>query len=602
MSVIEGYKGYREGEDITQISSQYLSYPSKNCLVYKGKALVRGGIKNDGNEPVGNKRIHSEYVWKKAPSGAKALRVCGQDLQVKLNGTWVTIFSGFSANTTRVRFASWVDTTGTIIKSRLFMVDGSENIYEWNGAVGVIASSVGANVVISGNKTLLQNGFEAGNVTPQNVKIVRLAAGNPPTLEGVEDYIYTDSLSGGNNVTLGTDASPSPDVNDYIVASVVTHTTILTGFSKDEIYNYKNKLFVANLGSGRIYYSHVVNKLDFVIPGTKTAITPDLLDLDGNFTAIISRKNILWISTEDDWFKVTITEEVNAYGFWTTVEKFEQAESTGSKPYAVAIQKGDIIFMAQDKSLRRITSLEIIGTDDIQLISEGVDAMFLRFELDDVRLYYHQRYIFIISSNEGVMFMLDTIQNEFQPPQFLPITCMSIIEGVRYGHHNARNETYYLFEGRNDLGADIEAVMAFGYLSGKNPFRYMKHQIFGIHARGTKLTKVRVDHYYEESGAKASTFSEFIVKDIKVYEVPDDVSFGAQAFATRSLAGIDDVTEEPLKPFYLFDKWNAISYFNYRPVFTIYGSDVGFHLIGWYVEDESSDRKIGSDLFIPRGE
>ena len=112
---IEGYKGYREGQDILQIPADYLTFPSKNCITYKGKIVSRLGIKNDGTPHTENTKVHSEFVWKKAPGGTKSLRVWGTKLQVKWNGIWLTLYDGFDASTTRVRFASWVDTNLSLI-------------------------------------------------------------------------------------------------------------------------------------------------------------------------------------------------------------------------------------------------------------------------------------------------------------------------------------------------------------------------------------------------------------------------------------------------------------------------------------------------------
>lgn len=595
--IAENFLGYREGVDILQIPSNYLSYPSKNCLCYKGKVVSRLGTKNDGVAPTEDTRVHSEYVWKKAPAGAKSLRVWGTTLQVKWQGKWITIFDGFTAGTTRVRFTSWVDTNNPVIKSRLFMVDGSKKIFEWNGAIGTIASVAGTVVTISDTKTLSQLGFDAGNVTNRNVKLVRFSGG---AITDITEYTHADTLSGNDDLTLTTTPTLVPTAGDLMIGSVIAHTDKLNTFDKDDIFTYKNHLFVANFEEGRIYYSHSIAYLDFVIPVTKTAITADLLDLDGKFTAMISRKNVLWISTTDDWFKVTKTIEQNEYGYWTNVEKFEQAESVGAKPYAVAINKGDVVFMGQDKLLRNITTLEITGVDDIQLISDGIDGLLGRFEWDDVRIYYHQRYIYVISANEAVTVMLDIVSGEFQPPQYIGITCISIIDNVRYAHSNSRNETMYLFEGRNDLGGEIEVVMATGFTSGKNNFRQQRHNQFGMHARATDTTICDIEYQYEEFGAKELRPAQFTVGNITRYEIPVDVSFGANPLATHTYAGIDDTPDASLKGFFIFDKQNSIAWFNFRPVFTWSGTDVEAHLLGWSIENEDADRLIGGELFINR--
>jgi hypothetical protein len=599
---VEGYKGYREGQDILQIPVDYLTYPSKNCLVYKGKVVSRLGIKNDGNAPTENTPIHSEYVWKKAKGGAKSLRVWGNTLQVKWNGVWITIFEGFNANTTRVRFASWTDTNGAIIKNRLYMVDGTDKIFEWTGAIATVAprevGDADELVRISDTRTLLQLGFDAGDVTPQTVKIVSLDANGQP--DNTTDYTHADNLTNNDRLTLTSIPSPTPVEGDIIIAGVKTHTDKLSSIDKDDIYTFQNRVFIANFDSGRIYYSHAIDYLEFTIPATQTAITAGFLDLDGNYTAMIERKSVLWISTEDDWYKVTMAIEENAYGYWTTVEKFEASESVGALPYAVAIQKGDVVFMAQDKRLRRIITLEILGIDDIELISDQIDGLLDRMDLVDVRIYYYRRYIYIISATEGITLMLDILSGEFMPPQYIGMKCLSVIDGVLYGHSNGRNETFYLFRGRNDLGGQLEVKIAVGFTHSKDNFVQKKHSQFAHHARATDTSKVSVEYQYEEFGAGVDKLAEYDVKDIKKYEMSNDVSFGANPFASYSLAGVDDEVDGSLKGFFLFDTQERASWFDFRPVWTITGTDVEFHLLAWAIDEERSDDNVPDDLFINR--
>jgi len=600
--IVEGFKGYREGQDILTIPPDYLCFPSKNCLTYKGKIVSRLGIKNDGTAHTVEKKVTSEFVWKKAPNGAKAMRVWGTTLQVKLNGVWITLYEGFNASNVRVRFTSWLDTNGAIIKSRLFMVDGSDAIYEWSGAIGTIADAeVGddpEDVRISDTKTLLQLGFDTGNVTNRNVQIVSLDAEGVP--DDITEYLHASTLSDNDKLALTTTPSPTGVAGDLLIASVIKHTNKLTSIKKDDIYTFKNQIYLGELDSGRIYYSHATEYLNFTTPVTTTAITAGFLDLDGNYTAMVERKSVLWVSTTDDWYKITKSIEENAYGFWTGVEKFEAAESVGAKPYAVAIQKGDVVFMAQDKRLRRIITLEVLGIDDIELISDQIDGLLDRMTLADVRIYYHQRYIFVISGSEGITLMLDIVANEFMPPQYLGMSCMSIIDGVRFGHSNSRNETFFLFEGRNDLGGQIEVTIAGGFTHSKDNFMYKKHDTYALHGRGTVNTDVEIEYQYEEFGAVLLRPANFSVKDIKTYDINADVSFGANPLATHSFAGVDDVPDQSLKGFFVFDKQEMASWFDFRPVLNITGKEVEFHLIAWKINEELSEEDVDEDLFIAR--
>lgn len=599
--IVRNFIGYIEGEDINRVPQGYMVYPSKNVLLHKGKAYTRPGLENDGTAAVDVAGgVHSEFAWKDAKSGNQYLKAAGTNLYIKQKNRWFSILSSFQAAVSRVRFATWVDTNGSIIKKRLLMVDGSDDIYEWNGAVATIASISGQNITISGTSTLLQLGFDPGNSTPQSVMIVRFDGNGD--VAGTETLTYDDASTTGIMHLTGTPTTPA--AGDLVVAVPVTHTDKLIGVDKDEIYVYKNHPFIASLDSARIYYGHSVTKLEFTIPGTKTAATADLLDLDGNFRAMISRDNVLWISTEDDWFKITLRDSATSLGYWTDVEKFETAEGTGALPYAVANHKGEVVFMGSDKRLQRIITLEVLQRDDLQLMSDDVDALLQRLDLTDVRLYFHQRYIFIICPQESTMLMLDMIgfpRQEigpfWQPPQTMPVSCMTVIDGVRYVHSNVRNETMTLFEGREDVGTPIEPVFAFGYYSGKDEYQLSQFNKLGISGRMTPTTTATVNWYYETDGERATNQTVIDGSEIKFFSVPDDVSYGSNPFATRSIGGADLVADD-LKRFICYDTNLAIAFFEYTARITVSGDNPEFHLLGWMLDDSPANRKISDELFI----
>lgn len=600
--IVRNFKGYIEGQDITKIPPGYLAYPSKNIIVAKEKVITRGGIENDGTAATGNNKIHSEFVWKDAVGGVRPIRCTGQKVQVKYNGKWYTIFESLDSGVTRVFFATWVDANGAFIKKRLFFVDGSANLYQWNGAIGVVESSTSNTATIAGASTCVQLGFDDGSAgTKQSL------------LHFIGSAVVANSTELQNNNPTAQDLvidgtfDTTPVVGDVIMAKpVVFSNAIGATFMLDAIYSYKNHIIVANYDNVSLYFSNVgtysaATGLDFTMPsaGSRTALTAILLRLDGNFTAMVSRKDVLWVSDADDWYKVTKNNAVNAYGLWVDVEKFEPGSRKGALPMACAKYKGDIIYMAQDKTLQHVTSVEILGTDDIRQLSSNIESLLNRVDMTDIRLYYIERAIYIICPQDSTLIMLDMVEGYFQPPQILPINCMSIIDGIKYGHHNAQDETYKLFSGRTDLGTPLEAVIGFGYISGQNSFRYVNQTIFGMSCRLTLDTNILVDHFFEENGAKSKTTTQVEGAKIKTFVVDDDVSWATHPYAERSWGGADMEVAD-LRRAMIFDKLDAISHFDYRPTITISGNEPEFHLLGWFVDDAPSDKKIGDDLFIKK--
>jgi hypothetical protein len=605
--IVKDFKGYIEGLDITKIGQQHLSYPSRNVFVHKGKAFTRLGIKNDGEVSTADAPVHSEFVWKDALAGELPIRCTGRNVQMKWNGRWYTIFSSLSASVVRVRFATWVDGNGAIIKKRLFFVDGSDSVYEWSGGVATVASYANPNITISGTSNLNALGFDSGTVTPQTMVIVRLdVSGNVLTHEEkTHDDDCTDKIMHFTGALTNT-----PVAGDLVIAKPIAYTT-LTGFTKDEIYNYKGHIVLWGFNNVQVYFSHIstfaiATGLDYTIPApaSRTALTAFSLNLDGKPTANIGRKDTLWLSTIDDWFKITKLNTVNAYDLFVEVEKVETIERTGALPYAVCKHKGDVIFMAQDQTLNRITTLEITGQTDIERLSDSVEDLFARLNMSEIRMYYSERYIYIFLPAESTLIMLDLIENYFQPPQSIPANCMSIIGGAKYAHSNARDETFYLFKGRNDLGAPIDAVFAFGYRSEDQEFRYKNSTIFGISGRMITSTKVTTQVMHETDGSKLVSTSIFKGNEVSYFDAGTDDSWATYPWGFRSWAGADmEATES--KRFYAFDKLDAISWFESRVIITVSpintdNTDIEFQLLAWTMDDSLSTRKIGDELFLTR--
>ncbi len=611
------YKGYMEGVDITKVPLDFLAYPSKNCFTYKGVAYSRPGIQNDGTDPTGDNKITGEFVWKDALGGEKALRTTKDGrLQLKYEGLWVTIFSSIDSGHLRVRFATWIDSTGNIIKKRLFFVDGTANIYEWNGAVGVITSvNAGAQTMTvvggAGVNTLEAQGFDPANVVNKGVRVIRFSAG---VVAGSDSYTTDDSMA---DLTLHVTSAISnvPVAGDIIVGAVVTNASVLSGVLKDDVYDYNNHLAVASLTSITVYFSDVETKLEYTVPAVddRVATSPFFINLAGNYTAMIRRYNqstqetILWVSDIDGWTKVNALLDQDNFGNWVRTQRVAETERIGAVPFCVADYKGDPIYFASDKTIQRIVTLDVLGKDTLQLISDEVDGLLDRLDNTESRIYYLSRYIFLTFPAESIVVMLDMIEGHFQPPQTLPMGYMSVIEGIQHGHSNSRDESFLLFTGRNDLGARIQTIFAFGYTQGfkqsgsgvsSMDFRYKSHSMIGVSGRMTSTTQATVEEFFETDGAKAKESYVMNGAEMLMYAVAEDYSWATHPWASFSWGGED--AGEALKRFYAFRTYQDVSWLEFAPRITVNGDEQEFHLLGWYIDESESDRKIGPELFIPR--
>lgn len=602
---VKDFKRYLDSRDLTKVPVDCLAYPSKNCIIYKGVVHRRLGIANDGNDPTEDSPVIGEYVWKdQVGGGIRPLKAWNTSLQMKYNDKWITIYTGIDANAENVRFARWLDSTGSIIKKRLYFVDGSDSIHEWNGAIATVSSVAGQDITISGVKTLLQLGFDAG--TAVAITIVKFDGNGDYVSQS--NYTYTDDCT-DQILHIDTAISPSLTAGDLIIATPIEHTSTLSGVLKDDLYTYKNHLGIGSIQSNAVYFSSIETPLDYTVPvpASRTAISPFTIYLTGgNYTAMISRKDVLWISTADSWIKVTKTEQQNSYDEWVTIEDFEQPENNGALPFAVTKYKTDVIYMAQDKRLRRITTLELTGKDDTILLSDDIENLLLRLDTDNCRLYYLSRYIYICLPRESTLLMLDMVGDVdmglamfWQPPQTIPISHISIIDNVQYGHSNTNNETFEFFTGGDDLGSPISTMIASGLHGSSDRHDQIKHQRLGIDGRITTATDVTIIQKFEAEGKTAKFPTVIDGSKMKLFDVLDDVSYAMVPWATRSWAGAD-MEQVPYKRFFVFDTFDMVSWFEHQLLLEIEGKDKDFQLIGWSLDNQKSDQKVDSALFVQK--
>ena len=589
--IIRDFKGYQEGRDITKITPDFFAYPTQNVLVYKGKAYKRPGTEALG--AIGsNGKVHGEYVWKDAQPGAISVRTSGQKVQAwlepfKAGMGWTDIYTALDANTKRVRFATWVDSNGSTVHTRLFFVDGSVNLYQWNGAIGVVDSVVSNTITLVSGKTAESLGFDDGSTTNRTIIV-----------NGTE-YVYNNNPTGQDLVCTTTPSGVQP--GDLVIAKPTVSTTTLNTFPKDHIYEYKNHVVLGNLESGQLYFSHIATyPLDYTVPvpASRTAATAFFATLDGNVTAMAERKNDFWVSTEDDWFKFTKLDTKNAYDLYVEVEKNETTERNGALPFCVTNFKGDTMFIAQDKTLQMITDTDLIQEDAINLLSDDIALLLARLDLEEARLTAHERYIYIIAPQNATVVMYDTVDNYWQPPQIIGVSMLSVIEGELCGHSNATDTSFKMFKGRQDLGIDFQAVFATGYITMDNEFIYKQFSKSAIAGRTTASAKITWETLYEIEGSRESLIRSIDASKIKLFDGNTLTPFGSVPFGSVPWAGAALEDNSDVKRFFLFDGGTAKPFFEYRPVITVTGENAAFELTAYMVEEAAASRKVGNDHYV----
>lgn len=255
-------EGYRSREDVTSLPPGVMVVGSQNVLTNTyGRISLRKGYTLDGQGATTGSTygIAASIDWQSHTGAEQHLRSFqpspfGGQLQVryvypvgstaKTPGTvlWIDLVSGL-ANTV-FRGCDYWDAANS--QSRLLMVNGTYQVYEWSGAVAPVASVSNATGIIA---YLTQGPYDGTIVAPTN---------------GGSGYVAGDTLtvSGGTGATLSvngvsafaiTTLNPSPvaagsnySVGDVVTIGTGTASVLITGVSSGAVTSFS----VSSQGSG----------------------------------------------------------------------------------------------------------------------------------------------------------------------------------------------------------------------------------------------------------------------------------------------------------------------------------------------------------------
>lgn len=173
-SLTQKFPGYHAREDPTTLPAGTLVSPSQNVRINtSGRvALVEGYVLDGVGSSVADSGILSNYDFTNFKGDVRNLRAgfltsAGNDgkLQYRYHptGTWINLFTGMT--NVRLSYCEYWDTTA-LVKNVLW-VDGSNNVFAWNGAVTTFASATNATgflQVLNATPTVGGSGYSVGDI------------------------------------------------------------------------------------------------------------------------------------------------------------------------------------------------------------------------------------------------------------------------------------------------------------------------------------------------------------------------------------------------------------------------------------------------------
>lgn len=599
ITTVSQYKlGYRNREDVTNLPPGVLITGSQNVLTNVSERVqIRKGYALDGAIDASGAPILASFDWLTRGNAEKHLRAgfltsAGNDgkLQYRyVNPTtgavsWRDLKTGLT--TVAYNFTKFWDTTESL-RVCLF-VNGTSNVYEWNGAVTELLSST-ANTLTKAGDTWLDSGFYAN----ANKKVI---------INGTE-YTYT----GGESTNTLTGVTPNPSgeaVGSVVHQSVVTTANsaisgMTTTFKNGLIATMNNQVYIGSLTSSVMWLSKVNNYKDVTGSTPRQEGEGGSLILDANLVAFnvqgAQDNPAMYISAgKDIWYKVTFTNFVSAVG--------TSGQTLGAVPIKTGRMQGAIsqAFVSSMKNntitVTNETTIDVIGVMENFLtqiqtnnISDTIKLDIDSYDFTNGSIFYHRYFIYVAIPVEGIVRIYNIVTQSWEAPQTIPVSRFYIVNGELYGHSYNSSESYQLFTGYADRvysgfsGSPIQANWVFSYQNFGTRTQKKSANSFYVEGYINSNTVATATITYELDGC--ATVRNFTIDgtDSQIVCIPtSDSPLGKVPLGKIPLGGIGSNSIQGLPPKFRVEKtFNNKDFFECSVSFSVLGTDNRFELLAF---------------------
>lgn len=493
-SLVPKFKGYHAREDPTTLGPDILVSPSQNVVIKtSGRiATVKGFVLDGAASSTADSGILSNYDFTNFKGDVRNLRAgfltsAANDgkLQYRyVTGTstvnWVTLKSGLT--NVRLSFCDYWDNTALVKK--VLWVDGSNNIFAWNGAVTTLSSATVNTVTKSGTTTWAQEGFSAtGSIVINGVTATYTGGTGTTTLTGVSvDFSNTGTYPAGSIIH-----------QEVVTTALSAMTSISTTFAPTLIgCGRRNQVYVGTSNSNLLYISKVNSYTDYSFTSpTRVVGEGALIPLDAAPVAFLSQES----QTSTDAYDLYISEGLST---WSVIRatlssdltketlehiRLKVSELQGAKSNRlVSKMKNHIVFIGNDNVANMLGYLSYKFVPTIVDFSYPIIDDMNSYDFTDASVFYYRNYVYVAIPRHGlvrVYNMTDQTSEQFsggkaiedvtQQPWFweapitYPISGFYVVDGELYGHSYTTSESYKLFSGGSFNGQDITANATFAF-------------------------------------------------------------------------------------------------------------------------------------------
>lgn len=500
-SLITKFPGYDARKDPTTLPPGTLISPSQNVVIKTtGRVATVAGYALDGaTSAVIDSGILSNFDFTNFKGDVRNMRAgfltsAGNDgkLQYRyLDATSTVNWVNLKTALTNVRLSYCEYWHSSALVKLLTWVDGSNNIFQWNGAVTTFVSAT-VNTVTKqdATKTWAQEGFSAtGSIVIGGVTATYTGGSATQTLTGVSVDFSATAVA----------AIIHQSVVTTTLASVTAPDAVLATFGPTVIGCGKtNQIYLGASNSNSLYISKNGNFKDYTFSTPRVAGDGALKTLQDAPTKFIAQESNLGIDTYDmyisqglsAWSVVRLTVQVTADS--TGVQKGSEqldiltlkiAPLQGAKSERLVCKmKNNIVYVGNDNVAN------FLGYMSYQFVPAIIDFSFPiiddmnSYDFTDASAFYHKNYIYITVPKSGIVRIYNMTDQTKQYASFIrdfedvtqqpwfweapityPLSGFYVVNGDLYGHSYTTSESYKLFTGGSLNGQQIDANATFSY-------------------------------------------------------------------------------------------------------------------------------------------
>lgn len=492
--LISKFLGYNARSDQTTLPLGNLVSPSRNVVIQTSGRVstVSGYILDGAGSPVADSGILSNFDFTNFRGTVRNMRAgfltsAGNDgrLQYRFYSTangvqWIDLMTGLT--NVRISYTEFWDTTN-LVKDVLW-VDGTNNIFSWNGSVTTLLSATATTVTKTGTRTWAQDGFAQTGTRSIVIN------GQSATYTGGE---ATTTLTGVSfdfsAIAVNTVVHQAPVTN-----SLSAMTAIPATFGPTVIGNgRRNQVYVGASNNNNLYISKVNNFQDYT-QTTPVRVVGDgaLIPLDSPpvaFVPLESRNDTnaydMYISEgTSTWavIRMTLSSDLTKETLEHIRVKVSPLQGAKSTKF-VSKMKNHIIFLGCDNVAN------FLGYLSFEYVPETVDFSYPiiddmnSYDFADGSIYYYKNYIYVAIPKSGIIRiynMTDQTQEQtssirgvedvdndqpwfWESPVGYPVSGFYTVNGQLYGHSYVSSESYQLFTGGSFNGQKIDTNATFAY-------------------------------------------------------------------------------------------------------------------------------------------